>query len=97
MDELLELVIDVLKIADEYLMDRLKEICENVLGDQGNIIVLVCFVRKSTLAPIRHATLPETNITRPLINPPITTDLILCNSSGQDSRHLPGDLAHAHC
>lgn len=44
MDELIELVIDVLKIADEYLMDRLKEICENVLGDQGNTIGLVGLV-----------------------------------------------------
>jgi len=36
MDDLLQLVISVLKIADELLMDRLKEICEQVLGEQGN-------------------------------------------------------------
>ncbi|KAG0370346.1 hypothetical protein BGZ54_006813 [Gamsiella multidivaricata] len=34
MDDLIQLVINVLQIADELLIDRLKEICENVLGEQ---------------------------------------------------------------
>ena len=43
MDELIELVVDVLRIADEFLMDRLKEICESVLGEQGNLFFLLFF------------------------------------------------------
>ena len=38
MDDLIRLVMDVLQIADELLIDRLKEICENVLGEQGTIL-----------------------------------------------------------
>ena len=44
MDDLIELVVDVLKIADEYLMDRLKEICEKVLGEQGSPFDLFFFL-----------------------------------------------------
>lgn len=51
MDELIELVVDVLKIADEVLMDRLKEICENVLGDQGSSFDLFLFFPMLTLLP----------------------------------------------
>ncbi|KAG0285119.1 hypothetical protein BGZ96_010550 [Linnemannia gamsii] len=49
MDELIELVIDVLRIADEYLMDRLKEICENVLGDQVRAKTVVSFLEISLM------------------------------------------------
>lgn len=35
MDDLIEVVLNVLQIADEWLMDRLKDICEQVLGEQG--------------------------------------------------------------
>ncbi|ORZ27483.1 hypothetical protein BCR41DRAFT_156000 [Lobosporangium transversale] len=42
--ELLQLVIDVLQIADELLMDRLKEICENVLGEQVRAKTVVAFL-----------------------------------------------------
>ncbi|KAF9152214.1 hypothetical protein BG015_005634 [Linnemannia schmuckeri] len=49
MDDLIELVVDVLKIADEYLMDRLKEICENVLGDQVRAKTVVNFLEISLM------------------------------------------------
>ncbi|KAF9322439.1 hypothetical protein BGZ91_004330 [Linnemannia elongata] len=49
MDELIELVVDVLKIADEVLMDRLKEICENVLGDQVRAKTAVSFLEISLM------------------------------------------------
>ncbi|KAF8948309.1 hypothetical protein BGZ47_005611 [Haplosporangium gracile] len=49
MDDLIELVVDVLKIADEYLMDRLKEICENVLGDQVRAKTVVSFLEISLM------------------------------------------------
>ncbi|KAG9063477.1 hypothetical protein KI688_004361 [Linnemannia hyalina] len=49
MDELIDLVVDVLKIADEYLMDRLKEICENVLGDQVRAKTAVSFLEISLM------------------------------------------------
>jgi hypothetical protein len=39
MDDLIQVVINVLQIADELLMDRLKEICEKVLGEQGATIL----------------------------------------------------------
>lgn len=51
MDELIELVVDVLKIADEYLMDRLKEICENVLGDQGSSFDFLFLFMPTILLP----------------------------------------------
>ncbi|KAF9586601.1 hypothetical protein BGW38_001282 [Lunasporangiospora selenospora] len=34
MDELIQVIVNVLQIADELAMDRLKEICEYVLGEQ---------------------------------------------------------------
>ncbi|KAG0374727.1 hypothetical protein BGX24_010025 [Mortierella sp. AD032] len=49
MDELLDLVTDVLKIADEYLMDRLKGICENVLGEQVRAKTVVSFLEISLM------------------------------------------------
>jgi hypothetical protein len=35
MDDLIQVVLDVLRISDEWLVDRLKDICEQVLGEQG--------------------------------------------------------------
>lgn len=35
MDDLVQVVLNVLQISDEWLIDRLKDICEQVLGDQG--------------------------------------------------------------
>ncbi|KAF9927042.1 hypothetical protein FBU30_003540 [Linnemannia zychae] len=49
MDELIELVIDVLMIADEFLMDRLKEICESVLGEQVRAKTVVGFLEISLM------------------------------------------------
>ncbi|KAF8983690.1 hypothetical protein BGZ46_009738 [Entomortierella lignicola] len=44
MDDLIQLVINVLEIADELLMDRLKEICEKVLGEQVRAKTVVTFL-----------------------------------------------------
>ncbi|KAF9128676.1 hypothetical protein BGW39_004848 [Mortierella sp. 14UC] len=49
MDELIDLVVDVLRIADEYLMDRLKGICENVLGEQVRAKTVVNFLEISLM------------------------------------------------
>ncbi|KAF9357864.1 hypothetical protein BGX34_009190 [Mortierella sp. NVP85] len=47
MDDLIQVVINVLQIADELLMDRLKEICEKVLGEQVRAKTVVAFLEIS--------------------------------------------------
>ncbi|KAF8934025.1 hypothetical protein EDD21DRAFT_366830 [Dissophora ornata] len=49
MDDLIRLVMDVLQIADELLIDRLKEICENVLGEQVRAKTVVTFLEFSVM------------------------------------------------
>lgn len=63
MDDLIELVVDVLKIADEYLMDRLKEICENVLGDQGSTFDYFFLAYSHTSSSINPSAMAATNNT----------------------------------
>lgn len=47
MDDLIQVVLNVLQIADELLMDRLKEICEHVLGEQVRPKTVVNFLEFS--------------------------------------------------
>ncbi|KAG0267703.1 hypothetical protein BG011_000014 [Mortierella polycephala] len=49
MDDLIQLVIDVLLIADELLIERLKEICEYVLGQQVRAKTVVPFLEISMM------------------------------------------------
>ncbi|KAF9085802.1 hypothetical protein BGX23_009351 [Mortierella sp. AD031] len=56
MDELVELVVDVLRIADEFLMDRLKEICESVLGEQVRAKTAVSFLEISLMYAAKSLT-----------------------------------------
>ncbi|KAF9569939.1 hypothetical protein EC968_002417 [Mortierella alpina] len=51
MDDLIHVVVSVLQIADEWLMDRLKEICESVLSEQVRAKTVVYFLEIS----ITHA------------------------------------------
>ncbi|KAG0342364.1 hypothetical protein BG000_005167 [Podila horticola] len=44
MDDLIEVVLNVLQIADEWLMDRLKDICEQVLGEQVRAKTVINFL-----------------------------------------------------
>ncbi|KAF9939121.1 hypothetical protein BGZ65_011344 [Modicella reniformis] len=44
MDDLIQVVINVLQIADELLMDQLKEICEYILGEQVRAKTVVTFL-----------------------------------------------------
>ncbi|KAG0320049.1 hypothetical protein BGZ99_004700 [Dissophora globulifera] len=44
MDDLIQVVVNVLQLADELLVDRLKEICENVLGEQVRAKTVVTFL-----------------------------------------------------
>ncbi|KAF9433698.1 hypothetical protein BGZ76_009102, partial [Entomortierella beljakovae] len=44
MDDLIQVVINVLMIADELLLDRLKDICEKVLGEQVRAKTVVTFL-----------------------------------------------------
>ncbi|KAF9336236.1 hypothetical protein BG006_009294 [Podila minutissima] len=44
MGDLIEVVLNVLQIADEWLMDRLKDICEQVLGEQVRAKTVVNFL-----------------------------------------------------
>ncbi|KAF9171871.1 hypothetical protein BGX21_006761 [Mortierella sp. AD011] len=49
MDDLIQLVINVLVIADELLMDRLKEICEKVLAEQVRAKTVATFLEISLM------------------------------------------------
>ncbi|KAG0200679.1 hypothetical protein BGX28_006310 [Mortierella sp. GBA30] len=49
MDDLIQVVVNVLRIADEWLMDRLKEICESVLGEQVRAKTVVYFLEISLM------------------------------------------------
>ncbi|KAF9396369.1 hypothetical protein CPC16_002552 [Podila verticillata] len=44
MDDLVQVVLNVLQISDEWLIDRLKDICEQVLGDQVRAKTVVSFL-----------------------------------------------------
>ncbi|KAF9114809.1 hypothetical protein BGX27_009757 [Mortierella sp. AM989] len=49
MDDLIQVVINVLVISDELLMDRLKEICEKVLGEQVRAKTVVTLLEISLM------------------------------------------------
>ncbi|KAI1315854.1 hypothetical protein EDD11_000289 [Mortierella claussenii] len=49
MNDLIQLVINVLQIADELLMDRLKEVCEKVLSEQVRAKTVVTFLEISLM------------------------------------------------
>ncbi|CAO3564900.1 unnamed protein product [Mortierella alpina] len=49
MDDLIDIVVSVLQISDEWLMDRLKEICESVLSEQVRAKTVVYFLEISIM------------------------------------------------
>ncbi|KAF9924900.1 hypothetical protein BGZ67_009019 [Mortierella alpina] len=49
MDDLIHVVVRVLQISDEWLMDRLKEICESVLSEQVRAKTVVYFLEISIM------------------------------------------------
>ncbi|KAF9954068.1 hypothetical protein BGZ72_004930 [Mortierella alpina] len=49
MDDLIHVVVSVLQISDEWLMDRLKEICESVLSEQVRAKTVVYFLEISIM------------------------------------------------